>query len=82
MLTDLGEYGDLIRELAGYDVARYQEILDWPLGEALAAFEHQLREDARRDYAVATLAWAALAATGASKRKKPPQPPAILKASG
>jgi hypothetical protein len=69
----------LVRELAGYDFARYAEITRWPLAEALVAYENKLREDARRDYHVEYLAWAVLAATGATKRKKPPEVPAILK---
>lgn len=68
-----------MRELAGYDVARYREIKHWPLAEALLAYENKLREDARRDYHVEYLAWANLAATGATKRKRPPELPAILK---
>jgi hypothetical protein len=68
-----------VRELAAYDVARYAEITRWPLAEALAAYENKLREDARRDYQVEYLAWATLAATGATKRKRPPEVPAILK---
>jgi len=68
-----------VRELAGYYVSRYAEITKWPLAEALVAYENKLREDARRDYQVEYLAWASLAATGATKRKKPPELPAILK---
>lgn len=60
-------------------MARYAEVLDWPLAEALAAYENKLREDARRDYHVEYLAWAVLAATGATRRKRPPDLPAILK---
>lgn len=79
MLNDYGEWGQLVRELAGYDVARYAEITRWPLAEALAAYENKLREDARRDYQVQYLAWAVLAAAGATKRKRPPDLPEILK---
>ena len=68
-----------MREVAGYDVSRYAEITKWPLAEALVAYENKLREDAQRDYQVEYLAWASLAATGATKRKKPPELPAILK---
>lgn len=68
-----------MRELAGYDVSRYAEITKWPLAEALAAYENKLREDARRDYQVEYLAWAVLASTGATKRKKPPELPPVLK---
>ena len=67
-----------MRELAGYDLARYGEIIRWPLVEALAAYEHRLREDAEHDYEMRFLSWCILAQSGASKRKRPPQLPAIL----
>lgn len=69
----------MIRELAGYDPRRYEEILDWPVAEALAAFEARLKEEARHSYTLACQMWAALAATGATKKRKPPELPAILK---
>ncbi len=60
-------------------MARYEEVLGWALGEALAAYENRLRDDARRDYHVQFLSWSVLAATGATKNRKPPELPAILK---
>ena len=69
----------MIRELAGYEVGRYGEVLGYPAGEALKAFEYRLRERAREDYRMACQVWAALAATGATKQRKPPEPPAILR---
>jgi len=65
--------------LANFDVARYTEIIRWPLVEALAAYEHRLREQARRQYELDYLAWCILAQSGASRRKRPPVLPAILK---
>lgn len=38
----------MIRELAGHDPARYPEILDWPLAEALASYQEALRRDAAK----------------------------------
>jgi hypothetical protein len=60
-------------------VGRYQEVLRYPAGEALAAYQHRLREQAKHDYELNCQIWAALAATGATKQKKPPEVPAILK---
>ena len=68
-----------MRELAAYQVDQYPRVLKYPVGEALLAFEHRLREQAREQYQAACQIWAALAATGASKSKRPPEPPAILK---
>lgn len=69
----------MVRELGQYDRDRYGLILRWPVEEALAAFEWRLKSRAREDYAVAVLAWASLAATGATKKKRPPELPAILR---
>lgn len=69
----------MVRELAGGDVARYEDVLGWPLGDALAAYEDRLRDDAQRDYYVRFLSWSVLAAMGATKSKKPPELPGILK---
>jgi hypothetical protein len=65
--------------LAGYAVDRYPQVLKYPAGEALAAYQHLLREQARREYELSCQIWAALAATGATKQRKPPELPAILK---
>jgi hypothetical protein len=68
-----------VRELSGHDPGRYAAVLRYPAAEALEAFEARLRQVARQDYHMAVQVWAALAATGATKRKKPPDPPAILR---
>lgn len=78
-LSEFGEWGDLVRELAGHDVSRYAGVLRWPVGEALAAFEHQMRQEALRRWEMDTLLWAVLAQSGRAKKKTPPEPPAILK---
>jgi hypothetical protein len=69
----------VIREIAGHDPGRYREVLKWPIGEALKSYEFRLRQQARQEYHAAVQVWAVLAATGATKQKKPPEPPAILK---
>lgn len=56
-------------------------MLRWPLGEALLAYEQQLKADAQHDYELRMLLWAALNSSGMSKRKKAPELPAILKES-
>ncbi len=60
-------------------MARYAEVVRWPLVEALAAYEHSLREHARRQYELDFIAWCILAQSGATKRKRPPALPTILK---
>lgn len=69
----------MLRTLAGYDVSRYPEVLRWPLLEALESYQHRLRDQVRQQYEIACQVWASLAATGATKRKRPPEPPAILR---
>ena len=69
----------MVRELADHEVARYAEIIRWPLAEALLAYEQRIRADARRKYEIDYLAWCILAQSGATKRKRPPELPAILK---
>ena len=65
--------------MAGWDLSRYAEVIKWPLAEALASYEARLRESARRDYQTEVLVWSTLAATGATKQRKPPELPAILR---
>lgn len=69
----------MVRQLADYDAARYAEILRWPLVEALLAYEHRLRAQAQRRYDMQLLTWCILVQSGATKRKRPPELPAILK---
>lgn len=68
-----------MRELAGHEPGRYAEVLQWKVADALDAYEHRLWRQARRDYDVALQIWAALASTGASRQKRPPEPPPILR---
>jgi hypothetical protein len=78
-LRDFGEWGPVVRTLASYDPGRYHAVLRYPAGEALMAYEQKLRDEASRQHQAACQVWATLAATGASKNKRAPEPPAILK---
>ncbi|MDP3400375.1 MAG: hypothetical protein Q8R97_04575 [Brevundimonas sp.] len=64
-------WGELIRELAHYDVSRYGEVLDWPLPEALLALEALMRARAEERYQRMLMGWNGLGS--------PPPPPAILR---
>lgn len=68
-----------MRTLAGYDPTKYQQVLRFTVAEALESYEHLLREDARSQYQFDVLTWCVLAQSGASKKKTPPDVPAILK---
>jgi len=50
--------------------------MNWPVAEALAAYEALLRRDAQQVYTVTYLAWTIAAAAGS--KAKCPRPPAIL----
>lgn len=69
----------MVRVIAEYNVARYPEVLRWPLAEGLLAFEHRMKQDARHDYELQLVTWAILAQSGASRQKSPPDIPALLK---
>jgi hypothetical protein len=75
----MGEWGAMVRDLADYDPGRYAQVLKWPLAEALSAYEAGLKADAAHDYETQVKVWSTLAATGATKEKKPPKLPDILK---
>lgn len=66
----------MVRALADYQVDRYQAVIQWPLAEALAAYEALLKRDAQQQYMVDYLAWNIRAAAGS--KGKMPKPPAIL----
>lgn len=67
----------MVRALAGHEIDRYEAVMRWPLGEALAAYEAQLRETARQTWIVEYLAWNIRAAAG-SKEKAPKRPRILL----
>lgn len=68
----------MVRELAGWDVSRYQTVLDWPLREALASFEAILRDAATEQYRTDLLCFA-VQRPWAEKGAKPPELPEILR---
>jgi hypothetical protein len=50
--------------------------MQWPLGEALAAYEFRLRKEERQSYFVEFIAWNIRAQAGS--KEKPPKLPLIL----
>lgn len=52
--------------------------MQWRLADALAAYEAEITETARRGYEFEVLIWAVLAQSGAGK-KQPPKPPDLLR---
>jgi len=66
----------MVRALADHQVDRYSAVMNWPVAEALAAYEALLRRDAQQVYTVTYLAWTIAAAAGS--KAKCPRPPAIL----
>jgi hypothetical protein len=47
----------VIREIARYDVSRYEQISAWPLAEALLAFEERMIERAQQAHWHNVLSW-------------------------
>lgn len=66
----------MVRALADHQVDRFSAVMQWPVAEALAAYEALLRRDAQQAYSVAYLAWIIAAAAGS--KAKCPRRPAIL----
>lgn len=75
---DLGEWGHIIRALAGYDPTAIPAVLRWPIREALLAYEHRLKRDAEQRYTHDVIVWALLA-PHQKRAPKPPDLPPILK---
>lgn len=67
-----------MRALAGNDPGRYEQVLDWPVAEAMEAYQQMLRREAGQQYKLQVLMWAVLAQSGATRQKRPPKPPKIL----
>ena len=65
----------MIRELAGYDVDRYDVIARWPLAEALIAFEHCLQQHELEQFRHEQSLFAA------GRLKKAPTVPPLLKST-
>lgn len=67
----------MVRELADYQVDRYEAVSRWPLAECLAAYEARLTRHAARHYQLALITWAIGAQAGSKARQ--PERPAVLK---
>lgn len=67
----------IVREIAGWDYARAQQLLDWPLREVLLAYLHLVRDRALADHRFNTIMWRIGSAFGG--KSNPPRPPPILK---
>lgn len=70
---DFGEWGDVVRELADYQVDRYVTVSRWPLAECLVAYESRLKRHAARNHQMAVITWA-IGAQAGSKARQPEQP--------
>jgi hypothetical protein len=68
----------MVRELADFDPRRMREVARWGLRDALIAFVHRIREQARVQYRHDLLVWASTAPHSA-KKIEPPKPPRLLK---
>jgi len=68
----------IVREVAEYDPARFDALMDWPLRDLFLAFIERLKRQARRSYEVDVLVWAVLAPYQ-KRQTKPPGLPAILR---
>jgi hypothetical protein len=68
----------MIREVANFDPARVEVVLDWPLRDVMLAFVAILKERERAKYYVDLLLWA-IVAPYVKHKGKPPQLPKILK---
>ena len=75
--ADYGDWSQLIRELSRYDYDKAQQILCWPVREALVAFIAYLKEEATKAYRHEMLVYASLAPH--LKKPEPPKLPEILK---
>jgi hypothetical protein len=68
----------MIREVANFDPARVEVVLDWGLRDVLLAYVAILKERERTKYYVDLLLWAMLAPY-VKRKERPPQLPKILK---
>ena len=68
----------MVRELAGYDPVRAQQVIRWPLREALIAYVDRMKQAAAREFTRQTYVWAMLA-PHTKDPIDPPRPPEILR---
>lgn len=67
-----------MRQVAQFDYAKAQAVLDWPLHEVLLAYVERVRDAALQQYNQSVLVWA-ITSPHMKKPPKPPRVPAILK---
>jgi hypothetical protein len=67
----------MIRELAGFQVDRYEIVFRWPMREALIAYRTKVRAAAMLEYRHDVAVWAMIA-PHSPKKIDAPKPPKIL----
>lgn len=69
-----------MRELAGWDVERYETVSNWPIREALLSFEALRKREATEQYRAEVMVYTLRAPWEDKDHKsRPPQLPDILK---
>lgn len=66
----------MVRDLANHDRDRAQQILDWPLREALLSYLAAMKREASEQYKLSVLLWTIRSAFGGGGRA--PRVPDIL----
>lgn len=74
-----GEWDDLVRVLAEYNPGLFDQVLSWPLRDALLALEHRKREEALVAYRHEQVLFTLQAPYVKKGQLKPPRVPAILR---
>ena len=67
----------MVRTLADWNPGKYHSVIQWPCGEALAAYEARMKRNAERNHTIAYIAWVVAASHGS--KAKAPKLPEILK---
>jgi len=74
---DLGEWGLMVRTVAGWDSDRTDRVLLWPLRDLLLAYVAFTKREALERYELQLLVWASLA-PHQKNATRPPKAPRIL----
>lgn len=77
---DFGQWGDAIRECAGWDPEHYERVAAWDFRDGLLAWEARCKQHAAETYRNELLVWAVRSVHMKEERDRntPPKPPAIL----
>jgi len=75
---DFGDWAVMVRELGEFDPVRCQEVLRWPLREALLCYMHRMQQQALIGWRHDTLVWSNIA-PHSTKKVSPPKKPLILR---